>query len=70
MSDLKVLLGGDYETNNPQAQEILARHNRIWQKDREEISRMIKEYSDRPDLLLVSLDAFVSAARREGFSDD
>ena len=70
MSDLKQLLAIDYETDDPQAQEIIARHNRIWQQDREEINRMIKAYSDRPHMLLNCLDAFVSAARREGFSDD
>lgn len=70
MSDLKQLLAIDYETDDPQAQEIIARHNRIWQQDREEINRMIKAYSDRPHMLLSCLDAFVSRARREGFSDD
>lgn len=70
MSDLKQLLAINYETDDPQAQEIIARHNRIWQQDREEISCMIKTYSDRPHILLDCLDAFVSAARREGFSDD
>lgn len=70
MSDLKILLGGDYETNNPQAQDIQELHQRIWDRDREELRRMINAYSDRPHILLSTLDAFVSAARREGFSDD
>jgi hypothetical protein len=70
MSDLKTLLAIDYATDDLCAQEILARHNRIWQQDREEISRIIKAYSDRPHIMLSALDALVSSARREGFSDD
>jgi len=70
MSDLKTLLAIDYATDDLCAQEILARHNRIWQQDREEISRIIKAYSDRPHIMLSALDALVSSARREGFFDD
>jgi len=69
MSDLKALLEAEYESEDRYLQEIQELHQRIWDRDREELSRMISTYSDRPHILLSALDAFVSAARREGFSN-
>ena len=69
MSDLKTLLELEYEYEDRYLQEIQELHQRIWDRDREELRRMINAYSDRPHILLSTLDAFVSAARREGFSN-
>ena len=69
MSDLKTLLELEYESEDRYLQEIQELHQRIWDRDREELRRMINAYSDRPHILLSTLDAFVSAARREGFSN-
>jgi hypothetical protein len=69
MSDLKALLDAEYESEDRYLEEINALHQRIWDRDREELRRMINAYSDRPHILLSALDAFVSAARREGFSN-
>ena len=69
MSDLKTLLEFEYESEDRYLQEIQELHQRIWDRDREELRRMINAYSDRPHILLSTLDAFVSAARREGFSN-
>ena len=69
MSDLKALLEAEYESEDRYLQEIQELHQRIWDRDREELRRMINAYSDRPHILLSALDAFVSAARREGFSN-
>tara|TARA_R110000787_G_C13256208_1_gene429969 strand:+ start:512 stop:748 length:237 start_codon:yes stop_codon:yes gene_type:complete len=69
MSDLKALLDAEYESEDRYLEEINALHQRIWERDREELKRMISTYSDRPHTLLSVLDAFVCAARREGFSN-
>ena len=69
MSDLKVLLEAEYESEDRYVEEIKALHQRIWERDREELRRMISTYSDRPHILLSALDAFVCSARREGFSN-
>tara|TARA_R100000951_G_scaffold4309_1_gene5241 strand:+ start:188 stop:424 length:237 start_codon:yes stop_codon:yes gene_type:complete len=69
MSDLKALLDAEYESEELYIQETYELHQRIWDRDREELRRMIDAYSDRPNILLSALDAFVSAARREGFSN-
>tara|TARA_R110002153_G_scaffold146499_2_gene297771 strand:+ start:34 stop:270 length:237 start_codon:yes stop_codon:yes gene_type:complete len=69
MSDLKALLDAEYESEDRYLEEINALHQRIWDRDREELRRMINAYSDRPHILLSALDAFVSAARRDGFSN-
>ena len=69
MSDLKTLLELEYESEDRYLQEIQELHQRIWDRDREELRRMINAYSDRPHTLLSVLDAFVCAARREGFSN-
>ena len=69
MSDLKTLLELEYESEDRYLQEIQELHQRIWDRDREELRRMINAYSDRPHILLSTLDAFVSAGRREGFSN-
>ena len=69
MSELKALLDAEYESEDRYIQETYELHHRIWERDREELKRMISAYSDRPHTLLSVLDAFVCAARREGFSN-
>ena len=69
MSELKAMLDAEYESEDRYIQETYELHHRIWERDREELKRMISAYSDRPHTLLSVLDAFVCAARREGFSN-